>query len=460
MTFIQSFYMTVYLIMPVICLAALGRDISVAARIWFIAGTAQASAVVAFNLFATGAQAPAALGSVIAGTDFVSIFCAALHLSALWLDLELKPRFRRVFAQSALLAATAFGLWLIGGSWHSLFMLLINAAFGLYISHWLMRLVAREGGRWGIYVRGFQALTVVRLGMMLLVVYVPAMNSMTGDFAQGATFFIGLASAAESFCANVAYLGVNIDSLRRKIVEIGRESAKKDERERLKDAMALMDRQRTAGIMSAAISHELKQPLTWALTNTQLAMRLLVNGQPGPVQQLVKIEDALRRAGRIIDGLQSFMRPDAAAPRLLDIRLAVESAVQLLAPKLKKDKVQLVVELGSHPLLAVADDIQLCQVFVNVLRNAIQACQDQPIRKVSVTAEEVGGKLRVRIQDTGVGFPEQVITAIGLPFSTQNAEGLGLGLAVCQNIMASFGGSLLLHNASAGGAVVEIELLT
>jgi two-component system C4-dicarboxylate transport sensor histidine kinase DctB len=323
-----------------------------------------------------------------------------------------------------------------------------------------MRLVAREGGRWGIYVRGFQALTVVRLGMMLLVVYVPAMNSMTGDFAQGATFFIGLASAAESFCANVAYLGVNIDSLRRKIVEIGRESAKKDERERLKDAMALMDRQRTAGIMSAAISHELKQPLTWALTNTQLAMRLLVNGQPGPVQQLVKIEDALRRAGRIIDGLQSFMRPDAAAPRLLDIRLAVESAVQLLAPKLKKDKVQLVVELGSHPLLAVADNIQLCQVFVNVLRNAIQACQDQPIRKVSVTAEEVGGKLRVRIQDTGVGFPEQVITAIGLPFSTQNAEGLGLGLAVCQNIMASFGGSLLLHNASAGGAVVEIELLT
>ncbi len=459
MRFLEAFYMTVLLVTPVVCLAALGRKSSVAARIWFLAGLLQGVGVVSFNLLASDLRSMTSLGWLVAVMDFISFAGALLHISAVLLDLKRPPQFAKVVLLSLSLAGLAFQLWRIPGPYHAVFMLVFNGSFALLIAFWLMKLVKQEAQRWAGYVRLYQVLVLVRLVVMLCVALAPIANPHTGPYGEQIVVAVSLISAVVWFCANVAYLGVNIDRLHRHIVEIGRESAKQEERERLKDSMALLERQRTAGIMSSAISHELKQPLTSALTNAQVAIQL-VDGVETPIRQyLGKVEDSVRRAARIIDGLQTFMRAHTAAPLLLDVRSPLNSALNLLQPELRRAGIEVRVDLGTQPLMAIADETQLCQVFVNVLRNAIQASQDAPLKRISISHLLVDGQLIVEVQDTGPGFPDEVLKATGLPFTTQRPDGLGLGLAVSQNIMTSFGGSLTLRNAEPSGATVEIALL-
>ncbi len=459
MSFIESFYMTVLLVTPVICLAALGREISLAARIWFISGFFQGVGVVTFNLLASDLRSFTSFGWLVALMDFVSFCGVLLHLSAVWLDLKRPPHYAKVVVVSFVLAAIAFQLWLMKGPSHAVFMLVLNGSFALAISVWLMKVVQQEARRWTVYVRVYQLLVLVRLVIMLGVALVPAANPHTGLFGEQIFVAVAVISAVVWFCVNVAYFGVNIDRLRRHIVDIGREAAKQEERERLKDSMALLERQRTAGIMSSAISHELKQPLTSALTNTQVAIQLVGSAETAIKPYLGKVEDSVRRAARIIDGLQTFMRSHTAAPLLLDVRSPLNSALNLLQPELRRAGIEVRVDLGTQPLMAIADETQLCQVFVNVLRNAIQASQDAPLKRISISHLLVDGQLIVEVQDTGPGFPDEVLKATGLPFTTQRPDGLGLGLAVSQNIMTSFGGSLTLRNAEPSGATVEIALL-
>jgi C4-dicarboxylate-specific signal transduction histidine kinase len=146
----------------------------------------------------------------------------------------------------------------------------------------------------------------------------------------------------------------------------------------------------------------------------------------------------------------------AEAPR--NVAEAIEQCVALGAVEAEAARVHVSVKYGAAALRARIDPVHLSQVLANVLRNAVQALTNEPIRQVFVSAEPVGAFIRITITDTGPGISSAMLDKVGSLFYTTRQEGLGMGLAVCREILAGYGGTLELQNAEAGGLRVTLEV--
>ena len=212
------------------------------------------------------------------------------------------------------------------------------------------------------------------------------------------------------------------------------------------------------GQMSAAVSHELNQPL--AAMRTYLAgAKLLVsrNRIEEAKSSFQRIDDLIGRMGVITKQLKSYARKSSENAVEIDLRDCVSSAMSMMAPQLGKETVRIVQNLPESKVNTMGDAIRVEQIIINLLRNAMDALKDIPEPRIEITLES-GDKARLSVRDNGPGFEDP--EALFEPFYTTKApgEGVGLGLAISAGIATEMGGRLMAQNATPLGAIFTLEL--
>ena len=212
------------------------------------------------------------------------------------------------------------------------------------------------------------------------------------------------------------------------------------------------------GEMSAAISHELNQPLAAMKTYLAGASLLLKRNRPNEtVTALMRIDDLIQRMGGITKQLKSFARKNTESFVPVNFNDAFLSAMAIMEPQLKQAKVKIETLIEPEAVIIMADQQRLEQVIINLLRNALDAVMEveEPEIKISLYKEESAIFL---LRDNGKGISN--LETIFEPFQTTKdlGKGLGLGLAISSNIISELGGILQGKNLSSNGAEFKITL--
>lgn len=212
------------------------------------------------------------------------------------------------------------------------------------------------------------------------------------------------------------------------------------------------------GEMSAAVSHELNQPL--AAMKTYLAgARLLVRRQrtDEAVVSFQRINDLIDRMAAITRQLKSYASKGTDATGRVDLRAAVDASLAMMEPQFRQRAIGLTVSKPDRPADVLAERFRLEQVIVNLLRNAVDATRDVPDPQIDIILV-VGERVVLSVFDNGVGIAD--LDALFEPFYTTKSagDGLGLGLAISSSIVADLGGRLTARNRPEGGAVFEVQM--
>ncbi|WP_108886792.1 sensor histidine kinase [Pseudoprimorskyibacter insulae] len=212
------------------------------------------------------------------------------------------------------------------------------------------------------------------------------------------------------------------------------------------------------GEMSAAVSHELNQPL--AAMKTYLAGARLLLRRNRPDEALTafhRIDDLIERMGAITRQLKSYARKGASEFHPVNMGDALASSLSMMEPQLRLRQMRLSKILPERPVYVMGDRVRIEQVMVNLLRNAIDATRnvDNPLVEIILASGETA---TLTVRDNGHGIAD--LDALFEPFYTtkQPGDGVGLGLAISSGIVSDLGGRLTARNAEGGGAVFEMQL--
>ncbi|KAF0677136.1 sensor histidine kinase [Profundibacterium mesophilum] len=253
-------------------------------------------------------------------------------------------------------------------------------------------------------------------------------------------------------------------ALRRLNIAMQREIAEREKAEKnlevAEQTVAQTSKLAVLGEMSAAVSHELNQPL--AAMKTYLAgARLLVQRKrlEEALSSFQRIDDLIDRMGAITRQLKSYARKGGDAFETLDMRACLSSALAMMEPQLKSRDVAIEKSVPEHPLLIRADRIRVEQVMINLLRNALDATKETSRPKIELLLRG-GGSANLTVRDNGHGIAD--LESLFEPFYTTKSpgDGTGLGLAISSGIVNDLGGRLTARNGRAGGAVFEMQLPT
>ena len=287
-----------------------------------------------------------------------------------------------------------------------------------------------------------------------------------------ALFFLLSAAAVANFRQRRQLLRAKLeshDALERAVAERTAELAREvQERRRAEaDLRAAQDSLVQAaslaalGRMSAAIAHEVSQPLA-AIENTLATAGLYAErGDAAETGRIVRKARALtERIQRTVRHLKSIARPQVSDTRPVALAKSVEAAIDIVAYRAKLLSVEIVTELPRHPVFVSANDIGIEQIVLNLINNALDAVTGtpNPMVRVSIASDEAAGI--VNVADNGPGIDAAVMRRITEPFfSTKRAgEGLGLGLSICSAIVEKFGGRISAGRAPEGGAEFAVAL--
>jgi two-component system sensor kinase FixL len=229
----------------------------------------------------------------------------------------------------------------------------------------------------------------------------------------------------------------------------------------LQDELLHVSRLRSMGEMAAALAHELNQPLTASANYVAAALRLLGSPQP----DLAHIRHALElaaaqtmRSGEIIRRLRAFVERGETArrPEHLDALVEEASALALVGLGDRGVTVKSIREPNLPPV--IADRVQVQQVLVNLLRNAIEAMEASPVRDLTLGTVRWDSMVAVSVADTGSGIAPSIEAQLFQPFVTTKSEGMGIGLSVCRAIVEAHGGRLWVEPNPGGGSVFWFTL--
>ena len=240
--------------------------------------------------------------------------------------------------------------------------------------------------------------------------------------------------------------------------EIAARQRVQEELKETEQSLAQHSKLAALGEMSAAVSHELNQPL--AAMKTYLAgARLLLQRRRGEeaLSSFQRIDDLIDRMGAITRQLKSYARKGGEAFAVIDARDAVTSALTLMEPQLRQSRVHLAQTMPQRPARVLADRLRLEQVIINLVRNALDAMEGVESPELDVVVAS-GEEVVIAVRDSGHGIEEP--DKLFEPFYTTKkpGEGTGLGLAISSGIVSDLGGRLVARNGEIGGAVFEIRL--
>ncbi|MBF7731269.1 sensor histidine kinase [Pseudomonas sp. N040] len=249
------------------------------------------------------------------------------------------------------------------------------------------------------------------------------------------------------------------DRLKQEVLE--REQAQQ-ELVRTQDDLLQAGKLSALGTMAASISHELNQPLGAIRSYADNASVLLDHGRLDETRDNLRlIGELTTRMASIIAHLRAFARRDHHAPESVALQPALDDALALQAKRRRALEVELLIDLPEAPLWVQAGETRLRQVLANLLGNALDALAGRaPPRRLWLTSTVDAEGVNLSLRDNGPGFSAEALHRAREPFFTSktNAEGLGLGLAICDSLVDAFGGSLTLANHPQGGALITLHL--
>lgn len=234
---------------------------------------------------------------------------------------------------------------------------------------------------------------------------------------------------------------------------------------RRREELAHMTRVATMGELTASLAHEINQPLAAILSNAQAAQRLLSTGgeHREEIQEILSdIAADDQRAGEVIRRMRDLLRKGESHPSPIDLNGLVDEVVGIVHGEMILQNVSLELELSPRPLRVQGDRVQLQQVLLNLIVNALDAMKESAggSRRVVVRTQAIdtGRLAEVAVQDSGPGIPTDRIDQIFEPFYTTKTKGLGLGLAICRSIIQSHGGRIGSRNNADRGATFWFTL--
>ena len=218
------------------------------------------------------------------------------------------------------------------------------------------------------------------------------------------------------------------------------------------------------GELSGSLAHELTQPLTAILSNAQAAKLLMENDRPDLAEVAAAIDDIISddtRAGNVIHHMRAMLKKGEAKFESLNVNDLVGSTLQLLDNELIARRIRCDCSLTRELPQTSGDPVQLQQVLLNLIMNAIEAMHDvsSSRRIVTIRTRSIEeGKISIDISDRGTGLVPIHGERTFQPFFTTKERGLGLGLAICSSIMKVHGGTLDLQNNPGEGATATLVI--
>lgn len=216
------------------------------------------------------------------------------------------------------------------------------------------------------------------------------------------------------------------------------------------------------GQLVSGVAHELNNPLTSVSGLAELLLEQRAT-PPQTKEHLRIIHEQAERAGKIVRNLLTFARTGPAEVGSVDVSDVVRRTALLLEYEVRLQQIDLVAELSAEPVAVRADRMQLQQVVVNLVTNAVQAVITNPPerpRRIVVRTGQREDRASIEVEDTGPGVPDELIPQIFTPFFTTKEPGVGtgLGLAITYGILERHGGTLTARRAAGGGALFVAEL--
>jgi PAS domain S-box-containing protein len=251
------------------------------------------------------------------------------------------------------------------------------------------------------------------------------------------------------------WYGISTDIEDRKRVE--------EERERLRADLAHVNRVSMLGELAASVSHELKQPIAAAMTDAKTCVRWLKRDQPSVEEATaaaMRIVNDGSRATEIIERLRSLYKKELPQRQVVEVNEIIREMVDLLRAEANLYAVSIRIDLVADLPKITADRVQLQQVFMNLILNAIEAMKETGGVLTVKTQRGQDGQLLISVSDTGVGLPKEKTEQIFDAFFTTKTQGSGMGLSISRSIVESHGGRLWATANNGRGATFHFTLPT
>jgi two-component system sensor kinase FixL len=233
----------------------------------------------------------------------------------------------------------------------------------------------------------------------------------------------------------------------------------------LQSELVHISRLTAMGEMASALAHELNQPLS-AITNYLRGSSRIIASHDGEEMETLKealgkaAEQAIR-AGQIIRRLRDFVSRGETERRVESLTKLIEEASALALVGAKELAVNVVFDLDPKMDFVLADKVQIQQVMLNLIRNAIEAMAETPERNLTIRSRaDSDDLLRISVVDSGIGIPAEMEKNLFNPFFTTKPQGMGVGLSICRTIIESHGGKLWPEPNPEGGAIFNFTLPT
>ena len=263
--------------------------------------------------------------------------------------------------------------------------------------------------------------------------------------------------------ALVEYVGTTLDVTERKQADEERERAEEKLRQAQAD-VARIGRVTTMGELTAALAHEVNQPIAAAVTNANASVRWLAADPPDLDEARAAAARGVRdgmRAAEIISRIRLLFKKGTPQRELVDFNEVIREMVALLRTEATRYSISVGTELAANLPQILGDRVQLQQVLMNLLMNSVDAMKDvEGTRELVVKSQRENEQILVSVSDTGVGLPAQQADQIFDAFFTTKPDGTGMGLRISRSIVESHGGRLWAAGNSPRGARVSLTLPT
>jgi len=232
----------------------------------------------------------------------------------------------------------------------------------------------------------------------------------------------------------------------------------------LQSELAQVSRITTMGTLATSIAHELNQPLTAVANYAQSARDLL--DKPGP-EDLAMVGEALDecakealRAGQIVQRLRNFISRGESIRQIYSLQRVIKEATALALINGDARDVEFTTQLDFDHDLLLMDPVQIQQVLVNLIRNALEAMENSAVKKLVISCTKSDSKMaRIAVSDSGPGLEPHVAERLFHPFISTKSSGMGLGLSICHTIVNAHGGKIWVEPSELGGTSFNFTLI-
>jgi signal transduction histidine kinase len=226
--------------------------------------------------------------------------------------------------------------------------------------------------------------------------------------------------------------------------------------------LTFMNRRVAAGQLSASLTHEVSQPLAGIVTRASAALRWIRAEKPNLERAEAALEGIVasgHRASDIISSVRAMFKKDAPQKVSTDINQVIRTVLSIVRVELQKHGVELQTRLNEHLPTVQGDKVQLQQVLLNLVMNAIDSMHSVQPRVLTIRTEQPGaGLVHVSVEDTGTGIDPSNLEQIFKPLFTTKSNGMGMGLSICHSIIESHEGRIWVSPALKRGSIFQFEL--